>query len=169
MNKDNITFIGMPGAGKSTVGVVVAKLLCKTFIDADLIIQNKSGKRLHTIIEEIGNDAFLQLENDTLAELFVQNSVISTGGSAIFGTEAMEHLKKISTVVYIKVPYEILEARLGNLKQRGVIFEDGQTLRDVYDIRTPLYEKYADVTIEGDEASDVQDTAMKIVEYFEKE
>ena len=101
MFDSNITFIGMPGAGKSTVGVIVAKMLCKTFIDADLLIQNKEGKRLHKIIEEIGNDGFLKLENDTLADLNVHNSIISTGGSAIFGKEAMEHLKKISTVVFL--------------------------------------------------------------------
>ena len=158
----------MPGAGKSTVGVVVAKMLCKTFIDVDLLIQNKEGKRLHKIIDEIGNEGFLKLENDTLAHLNVHNSVISTGGSAIFGKEAMEHLKKTSTVVYIKVSYETLERRLKSLKRRGVIFEKGQTLRDIYDIRTPLYEKYADYVIESDNDLDIQDVAMKIVEYFEQ-
>ena len=168
MFESNITFIGMPGAGKSTVGVVVAKLLCKTFIDADLLIQNKEGKRLHKIIEEVGNDGFLKLENETLANLNVHNSVISTGGSAVFGKEAMEHLKKTSTVVYIRAPYEILETRLKSLKRRGVIFEEGQTLKDIYDIRTPLYEKYADFVVDSDNDSDIQAVAMKIVEYFEK-
>ncbi|MBO5714764.1 MAG: shikimate kinase [Clostridia bacterium] len=168
MFESNITFIGMPGAGKSTVGVVVAKLLCKTFIDVDLLIQNREGKRLHKIIDEIGNDGFLKLENDTIANLNVHNSVISTGGSAIFGKEAMEHLKKTSTVVYIKVSYETLEKRLKSLKRRGVIFEEGQTLRDIYEIRTPLYEKYADYVIESNNDSDIQEVAMKIVEYFEQ-
>ena len=168
MFEKNIAFIGMPGAGKSTVGVVVAKMLCMTFIDADLLIQNREGKRLSKIIDEIGNEGFLKLENDTLATLNVHNSVISTGGSAVFGKEAMEHLKKTSTVVYIKVSYETLEKRLGSLKRRGVIFEKGQTLRDIYDIRTPLYEKYADIIIESDDEGDVQDVALKIVEYFEK-
>ena len=168
MFEKNITFIGMPGAGKSTVGVVVAKMLCMTFIDADLVIQSRERKRLSKIIEEIGNEAFLKLENDTLASLNVHNSIISTGGSAIFGAQAMEHLKKNSTVVYLKVSYETLEKRLKSLKSRGVIFEKGQTLRDIYDIRTPLYEKYADLIIDSDEEGDVQDTALKIVEYFEK-
>lgn len=167
MFEANITLIGMPGAGKSTIGVVVAKMLCKTFIDADLLIQNREGKRLNKIIEEIGNERFLKLENEVLASLKVHNSIISTGGSAVFGKEAMEHLKKISTVVYLKVPYETLEARLKNLTRRGVIFEEGQTLRDIYDIRTPLYEKYADLTIEADNSVDVQETALKIVEFFE--
>lgn len=168
MFEANITLIGMPGSGKSTVGVVVAKLLCMTFIDGDILIQNKEGKRLSKIIDEIGNDGFLNLENRVLAKLNVHNSVIATGGSAVFGNEAMQNLKKSSTVVYLKVPYESLEKRLKSLKRRGVIFEEGQTLRDIYDIRTPLYEKYADIIIESDNESDVQDTALKIVEHFEK-
>lgn len=157
----------MPGSGKSTVGVVLSKLLCKTFIDTDLLIQNREGKRLHKIIEEIGNAKFLKLENETLARLRVHNSVISTGGSAVFGKEAMDNLKKDSTVIYLKVPYEVLEGRLNSLKNRGVVFEEGQTLRDIYDIRTPLYEKYADVVIEGNDDSDVQETAIKIAKLFE--
>lgn len=157
----------MPGSGKSTVGVVLSKLLCKTFIDTDLLIQNREGKRLHKIIEEIGNAKFLKLENETLARLRVHNSVISTGGSAVFGKEAMENLKKDSTVIYLKVPYEVIEGRLNSLKNRGVVFEEGQTLRDIYDIRTPLYEKYADVVIEGNDDSDVQETAIKIAKLFE--
>lgn len=168
MFESNITLIGMPGSGKSTVGVVVAKMLCMTFIDADLVIQNNEKKRLHKIIEEIGNDKFLKLENDTLASLKVHNSIIATGGSAVFGEEAMAHLKKTSTVVYIKVPYDSLQKRLKSLKKRGVIFEEGQTLQNIYDIRTPLYEKYADIVVESNNEVDVQDTAMKIIEYFEK-
>lgn len=163
-NFHNVTLIGMPGAGKSTVGVVLAKMMCMTFIDGDLLIQNKEGKRLSKIIDEIGNEAFLKLENNTLASLKVNNSIIATGGSAIFGKEAMENLKKISTVVYLNVPYESLEKRLKSLKNRGVIFEEGQTLKDIYDIRTPLYEKYADVIIDSDNDSDIQQTAIKIVE-----
>ena len=167
MFESNITLIGMPGAGKSTVGIVLAKMLCKNFIDADLVIQHNEGKRLHKIIEEIGNEKILKLENSTLANMKVYNSIISTGGSAIFGKEAMAHLKKTSTVVYLKVSYDIIEKRLGNLKRRGVILDEGQTLRDIYDIRTPLYESYADIIIECDNESDIQTTAMKIAEYFE--
>ena len=167
MFESNITFIGMPGAGKSTIGVVVAKMLCKTFIDTDLLIQNKEGKRLSKIIDEIGNKKFIKLENDVIASLKVHNSVISTGGSAVFGKEAMEHLKKTSTVIYIKVPYETLEARLKSLTKRGVVFEEGQTLRDIFDIRTPLYEKYADIVIDSDNSVDIQETAIKIVNLLE--
>ncbi len=168
-NGSNITLIGMPGSGKSTVGVVLAKLQCMTFIDGDLVIQNKEGKRLHKIIEEIGNENFLKLENATLASLCVNNSVIATGGSAVFGREAMENLKRISTVVYLKVPYDVLEKRLKSLKRRGVIFEEGQTLRDIYDIRCPLYEKYADIVIETDNETDVQETAVKIADICGKQ
>ena len=168
MFEPNITLIGMPGAGKSTVGVVVAKMLCMTFIDADIVIQNNEKKRLHKIIAEIGNERFLKLENDTLASLKVHNSVIATGGSAVFGKEAMEKLKKSSVVVYIDVPLESLECRLGNLMSRGVIFDKGQTLADIYRVRTPLYEKYADFTVNGDNEDDVQSIAEKIVEFYEK-
>ena len=167
MFEKNITLIGMPGSGKSTVGVVLAKLLCKTFIDGDILIQNKEGKRLNKIIDEIGNEKFLKLENSVLASLNVHNSIIATGGSAVFGAEAMNHLKKTSIVVYLKVPYESLEKRLKSLKHRGVIFEEGQTLRDIFEIRTPLYDKYADIIIESDNENDVQETAMKIVEQLD--
>ena len=163
-NFHNVTLIGMPGAGKSTVGVVLAKLMCMTFIDGDLLIQNKEGKRLSKIIDEIGNEGFLKLENSILASLKVNNSIIATGGSAIFGKEAMENLKKISTIVYINVPYEVLEQRLKSLKNRGVIFEEGQTLKDIYDIRTPLYEKYADIVVNFENDNEVQQTAIKIAD-----
>ena len=164
MFEKNITLVGMPGSGKSTVGVVLAKLLCKTFIDGDILIQNKEGKRLSKIIDEIGNERFLKLENQVLSSLNVHNSVIATGGSAVFGAEAMNHLKKTSTVVYLKVPYESLEKRLKSLKHRGVVFDEGQTLRDIFEVRTPLYEKYADIIIESDNDNDVQETATKILE-----
>ena len=167
MFEKNITLIGMPGAGKSTVGVVVAKLLCKTFIDADLVIQGKEGKRLYKIIEEIGNEKFLKLENDTLLYLNVHNSVISTGGSAIFGKEAMEHLKNTSTVVYIKVPYEALEKRLKNLKRRGVVCDEGQTLLDIYNTRIPLYEQYADIIVDEYHCT-IEQTVEKVIEKLEE-
>ena len=125
------------------------------------------GKRLHKIIEEIGNEKFLKLENNTLANLKVHNAIISTGGSAIFGTEAMEHLKKTSTIVYLRVPYEVIEKRLGSLKRRGVVFDEGQTLRDIYDVRCPLYEKYADITVECS-GKRLEDNAQAIIEAISK-
>ena len=151
--KNNITLIGMPGAGKSTVGVVLAKVMGYRFVDSDLVIQEKTGKLLSEIIAEKGTEGFLQVEDDINTGLTCEKSVISTGGSAVYGKNAMAHLKKISTVVYLKLPYEKVEKRLGNLKDRGVALKEGQTLKDLYEERCPLYEKYADVVIDADTTS----------------
>lgn len=145
---DNIVLIGMPGAGKSTVGVVLAKALGYSFIDSDLVIQKETGKRLFEIIEEIGIDGFLDVENRINSQIKTHHSVIATGGSVIYGAEAMEHLKSIGKVIYLKVTYKSLEKRLGNLLKRGVAIRSGNTLLDLYNERVPLYEKYADVIID---------------------
>ena len=144
---DNIILIGMPGAGKSTVGVVLAKALGYDFIDSDLLIQAETGKRLFEIIEESGIDGLLQIEEQVNAGIRTQRTVIATGGSVIYGEAAMEHLKSIGIVVYIQVDYEALEKRLGKLLKRGVTIRKGNTLRDLYNERAPLYEKYADITV----------------------
>lgn len=146
----NIILIGMPGCGKSTVGVVLAKALGMDYVDTDLIIQRSRNMRLHQIIEQLGDEGFRVLENEVLSSIDTDNHVIATGGSAIYGTEAMEHLRAIGTVVYIRLEYEQIEERLGDLHARGVSMKPGQTLRDLYDERTPLYEKWADVTIPCD-------------------
>lgn len=146
--RENIVLIGMPGAGKSTVGVVLAKKLGCHFVDSDLVIQEKYGKLLHELIEEYGVEGFWKIENDVNASLMLENSVIATGGSVIYGKEAMEHLRNIGQVVYLKLPYEEIEERLGDLNARGVTLLPGQTLKDLYEERTPMYEKYAHVTIE---------------------
>ncbi len=148
MKKDNIVLIGMPGAGKSTVGVVLAKRLGLRFVDSDLVIQDTYGKLLHELIEEHGVEGFWKIENDVNASLDRDKSVIATGGSAVYGAEAMEHLRKIGTVVYLKLPYEEVAERLGDLNARGVTIQPGQDLLDLYQERTPLYEKYAHVTVE---------------------
>ena len=148
MKKDNIVLIGMPGAGKSTVGVVLAKRLGLRFVDSDLVIQDTYGKLLHELIEEHGVEGFWKIENDVNASLDMEKSVIATGGSAIYGKEAMEHLREIGTVVYLKLPYEEVAERLGDLNARGVTLQPGQTLADLYEERTPLYEKYAHITVE---------------------
>jgi len=146
--KENIVLIGMPGVGKSTLGVVLAKELGFEFVDADLLIQKREKRLLKEIIADEGVDGFLKIENDVNASITSTKTVIATGGSVIYGAEAMEHLKKIGTVVYLKLDYETLDSRLGSLKGRGVVLKDGQNLKSLYDERIPLYEKYADVTVD---------------------
>ncbi|MDY3919653.1 MAG: shikimate kinase [Candidatus Limivivens sp.] len=158
----NVVLIGMPGSGKSTVGVVLAKVLGYRFVDTDLVIQEQEGKLLKEIIAERGNEGFLELENEVNRRLSVEKSVIATGGSVIYGKEAMEHLREIGNVVYLKLAYPALRRRLGNLKLRGVVLKDGQTLKDLYEERVPYYEKYAHIVI--DEAGlDVEGTMEEIV------
>ena len=146
----NIILIGMPGCGKSTVGVVLAKALGMDFIDSDLVIQKVTGKRLSQIIDESGDAGFRDVENRVNADLQAENSIIATGGSVIYGEDAMRHLKEIGTVVYLKLSYEGIEERLGDLHARGVTIKPGWTLQDLYNERTPLYEKWADVTVHCD-------------------
>lgn len=146
--KENIVLIGMPGVGKSTLGVVLAKELGFQFVDADLLIQERENRLLKEIIAEDGVEGFLKIENDVNASIRAEKTVIATGGSVIYGSDAMEHLKEIGTVVYLKLDYETLDSRLGNLKGRGVVLKDGQTLQDLYNERIPLYEKYADVIVD---------------------
>lgn len=148
--KDNIILIGMPGAGKSTVGVVLAKKLGYGFVDSDLIIQERCGKLLHELIEEKGVEGFWEIEDTVNASLSLQRSVIATGGSAVYGRKAMEHLREMGTVVYLKLSYEEIAERLGDLNARGVTLRPGQTLRELYEERIPLYEKYANVTVSCD-------------------
>lgn len=146
----NVILIGMPGAGKSTVGVVLAKRLGYTFLDSDLVIQQKYGKLLHELISEHGVEGFWKIENDVNAELTCDRTVIATGGSAIYGAEAMEHLRSIGTVVYLRLTLPQIEERLGDLTERGVTLREGQDLKALYEERTPLYEKYAHVIIDCD-------------------
>ena len=145
---NNIILIGMPGAGKSTIGVVLAKKIGYEFIDSDIVIQNRYKKILQELINEYGTDGFEKIENDVNKSLNPQNSVIATGGSAIYGKEAMEHFDSIGTVVYLNLPYEEIEQRLVNLEERGVTIKKGQTLKDLYNERIPLYKKYANLTID---------------------
>lgn len=149
--KSNITLIGMPASGKSTVGVLLAKRLGYSFVDVDIVIQEQEGRLLKEIIEQEGMEGFLLVEDRVNRELDVKRSVIAPGGSVIYGEEAMAHLKEISTVVYLKLSYEEVRERLGDLKDRGVAVKDGMTLRDLYEERVPLYERYADITVDETE------------------
>ena len=144
---NNIVLIGMPGSGKSTVGVLLAKLLGYDFLDSDLLIQKAEGKRLYEILRDSGNDYFIKLEDRINAEINCKNTVIATGGSVVFCEKAMEHLKSIGTVVYLKVPVSALEKRVDNFDTRGIMMKAGSTLLDIYTERAPIYEKYADITV----------------------
>ena len=159
----NVILIGMPGSGKSTVGVVLAKKLGYRFIDSDLVIQEKYGKLLYQLIEERGEAGFLMLENEINASITAEGAVIATGGSAVYGKEAMRHFREIGQIVYLKLPFEELEQCLGDLHERGVVLKKGYTLRDLYEERIPLYEKYADITI-ACEGKDIRSVMEEIYE-----
>ena len=148
MSKGNFVLIGMPACGKSTLGVVTAKMLCMDFLDVDLFLQKRLGRSLQSYIEEFGTAAFLEAEADAILALDVENTIISTGGSAVLTERGAKRLSEIGRMVYIKAPLEIIEARIGDIDKRGVAHEAGQTLRDIYEERAPIYEKYADATIE---------------------
>lgn len=159
--KNNIVLIGMPGVGKSTLGVILAKILGYRFLDADLVIQEREGKLLREIIAEKGVEGFMAVENDVNASLDCKKTIIATGGSVVYGKEAMEHLKEIGEVIYLKANFEDIDKRLSNLQGRGVVLKDGQNLKLLYDERTPLYEKYADHIID-ETGCDIEET-IKII------
>lgn len=163
---DNIIFIGMPAVGKSTVGVVTAKRLGYQFIDTDLLIQEQEGKLLKEIIEEQGNDGFLKVEDRVNAGVEAYNAVISPGGSVVYCENAMKHYKEIGKIVYLQASFETINSRLLNAKNRGVVLKDGQTLRDLYDERVPLFEKYADITI-CEDGIDFKETVSRVLEALE--
>ena len=144
----NIILIGMPGAGKSTVGVILAKTLGMDFIDTDLIIQKRTGKKLIEIINGSGIDGFLKAESDVLSSLKAENSVIATGGSAVYSESGMKNLRSLGKTVYLSLPEHEIEKRINNIKTRGIAMHKNQSLKDLYKEREPLYRKYADVTID---------------------
>ncbi|WP_273327401.1 shikimate kinase [Vallitalea guaymasensis] len=149
----NMVLIGMPGAGKSTIGVVLAKTLGFTFIDSDLVIQKRENRLLQEIIDDIGMEKFLDIEKEAVLSIDVSKSIIATGGSVIFRHETMEHLKELGDIIYLKVSYEEIERRVNNITTRGIAMAKGHTLKDVYDQRVELYEKYANKVIECDDKS----------------
>ncbi len=164
----NITMIGMPACGKSTIGVMLAKRFGMSFVDIDILIQEKTGKLLKKIIASEGNEGFLKIEGDIAAELNVKNSIIAPGGSICYEDWAMDHLKEIGKVVYLKVSYEEMEKRIGNVVDRGVAIPEGYTLKDLYDERTALYEKYADVTID-EEGKNPAEIVNELKQWIEKQ
>ncbi len=165
-NWENITLVGMPASGKSTVGVLAAKRLGYEFIDGDLLIQQKEGCLLKEIIAAHGMDGFMEVENRVNSQITGGKAVIAPGGSVIYEKEAMDHLGSIGTIVYLKLSYEEFADRLENPVDRGVVLKDGMTLRDLYDERTPLYEACADETIDetGKSLGEVVDELRALAE-----
>jgi shikimate kinase len=150
MPMKNIVLVGMPSAGKSTIGIILAKVLGYQFLDSDLLIQEQEKELLKDIIDKRGIDGFLAIENQINREIDTDHTVIATGGSVIYGVEAMEHLQETGVIVYIKLTLQTISERLGNIKQRGVVLRKGQTLKMLYEERCPLYEKYAHITVDGE-------------------
>lgn len=150
MKSDNIVLIGMPASGKSTVGVILAKLLGYDFIDADLLIQRREGRLLSEIIRDEGLDGFLAIENDVCRCINASRAVIATGGSAVYGEEAMRHLDEIGWIVWLNADFETIRGRLSDIRGRGVVLRDGQTLEALYEERAVLYRRWADLTVNED-------------------
>ncbi|MCR5720158.1 MAG: shikimate kinase [Lachnospiraceae bacterium] len=160
---DNIILIGMPGVGKSTLGVILAKVKGYDFVDSDILIQKKTGKKLKEIIDEKGIEGFIETENKVNSEIECDKCVIATGGSVVYGAEAMDHLKKIGKVVYLKQSLAELSKRLSDIDNRGVVLKKGQTLQNLYEERSVLYEKYADIVVD-EEGLDIEETLKKVLE-----
>ena len=163
----NIILIGMPGSGKTTLGTELAEKIGYGYIDSDSVIVAREGKRLNEIIKEKGREAFLDIEAKVNSEIMASRCVIATGGSVIYREKAIEKLKETGVVVYLKVSCETIASRLGDLDKRGVAIKDKFTLKDLYNERAPLYEKYADITVELDNKT-VQESVQTIVERLQK-
>lgn len=166
--KSNIILIGMPASGKSTVGVILAKLLGKDFVDTDLLIQKTTGKLLPQIISECGAEGFITLEGEVCAGLDVRNAVIATGGSAVYSADGMANLKRIGAVVYLRARREDLFRRLHDIRQRGVVLREGQTLDALFDERAALYERYADLVID-ENGGRIEDTVNAVLNALQAE
>lgn len=161
--KSNIVLIGMPAVGKSTVDVILAKILGYRFIDTDIVIQEKENRLLRDIIASEGVDGFIETENRIISTLKAEKAVIATGGSVVYGRKAMKHLSEIGTVIYLKLDYSKLKYRLGNIRNRGVVIRKGQRLSDLYNERCPLYESYADIIVD-ENGRNIEKTVEQILE-----
>lgn len=165
INMDNVILIGMPGSGKSTCGILTAKLLCKKFVDTDLIIQQHEGMKLQQIINTKGNTYFAACEQRYVCELKTDNSVIATGGSVVYSDAAMQHLRGLGKIIYLEISLQEMKRRISNLKTRGILLKDGYTLDDMYRERAALYERYADHTVHC--GGSIEATAHAIVALVE--
>lgn len=160
---DNVVLIGMPGCGKSTVGVLLAKALGFGFLDTDLVLQQQEGMLLQDILDQRGVEAFLRAEADAIRRVRCHRHVIAPGGSAVCHPEAVRHLKALGPLLYLRVPMEELDRRIQNLSTRGVAMEPGQTLADVLAYRAPLYEQYADYTVDCPCGQTMAQTAQAVL------
>ena len=163
MSRKNIVFVGMPASGKSTVGVIVAKVMGMNFIDSDIVIQQRENAKLNELIEEYGIDDFLKREEQALLSINVDNTVIATGGSAIYSDAGMKHLSNNATIIYLKVSLDNLKDRLTDLKARGVVIRPGESIEQMYATRSALYEKYADIIVE-EKGTSIEDTVCLVME-----
>lgn len=162
----NIVLIGMPGSGKSTIGVLLAKAMLMDFVDTDLVIQKNTGKSLSELITEYGIEGFSKIEDKTLSEIKCINTVIATGGSAVYGAAAMKNLKSNAKTVYLKLDPMEIESRIKNIKTRGIAMKEGTTIADLYDERTPLYEKYADIIFDCNQ-KEIEQCVSQLHKIFE--
>ncbi len=164
------TLIGMPGCGKSCMGKALATKLKMKFIDGDRLIEEKTGKKLFEIINEVGMEGFKKIEEETLLSINDDNAIIAPGGSAVYYDDVMQHFKKIGKVVYLYVGYELIKERLGDYSKRGVVLNDGQTLHDLYEERKKLFNKYADIVLNcnGKEYTEFQASAVKVMSSYIK-
>jgi shikimate kinase len=161
----NIVLTGMPGSGKSTIGVLVAKITGRSFVDTDVVIQAEQGKTLQAIIDEKGYLGMREVEEQMLLRLACRDHVIATGGSAVYSAQAMGYLKQHGSVVFLDLPFELIERRVNDLEQRGIARRPGQSLRELFDERYPLYKQYADYHVLCDERSQ-HDIAHEIAARF---
>ena len=162
------TLIGMPGCGKSCMGKALAAKLKMKFIDGDRLIEEREGKKLYEIINDVGMDGFKKIEEETLASINEDNAIIAPGGSAVYYDRAMQHFKKIGKVVYLYVGYELIKERLGDYSKRGVVLKEGQTLLDLYEERKKLFKKYADIVLNcnGKDYSEFQAAAVEVMSTY---
>lgn len=149
----NYTLIGMPASGKSTIGVILAKKLGYSFIDSDIEIQKETGKKLSTLIEELGTEGFLKKEDEINSSINPSDTIIATGGSAVYGENAMKHFQEIGEIIYLRTNYEALEERIPDLDKRGIVHKTEQNLKDVFKERSTLYKKYATIIVDLNDKS----------------
>ena len=160
--KSNLVLIGMPGCGKSTIGILAAKVLCLSFLDTDILLQQNVGRRLQDVINEDGLEHFRHLESNMLASLSVNETLIATGGSAVYYHDAMEHLRSIGTVVYLRSSLARIKKHLRDYSRRGIVMPQGMTIDDLYRERAPLYERYAHLTVDVDDG-EITDNMNELV------